>query len=34
MNIEIKSAAWDSNLRVEAYRFRGTRQPFPAHFNE
>ncbi len=34
MNIEIKSAAWDSNLRVEAYRFRGTRQPFPAHFHE
>ena len=34
MKKEITTAVFDEQLRVEAYRFEGMRQPFPNHFHE
>ena len=34
MKKEIKTVVYDEELRLEAYRFEGTRQPFPNHFHE
>lgn len=33
MKKEIRTAVYDDELRVEAYRFEGILQPFPAHFH-
>ena len=34
MKKEIRTVVYDDELRMEAYRFEGTRQPFPSHFHE
>ncbi|MBD5553952.1 MAG: AraC family transcriptional regulator [Roseburia sp.] len=34
MKREVRTAVYDESLRIEAYRFEGTRQPFPNHFHE
>lgn len=34
MKKEIRTVVYDEELRIEAYRFEGTRQPFPNHFHE
>lgn len=34
MKKEIKTIVYDDELKIEAYRFEGTRQPFPNHFHE
>lgn len=34
MKNEIRTAAYDEELRIEAYRFEGIIQPFPNHFHE
>ncbi|MBP3326120.1 MAG: helix-turn-helix domain-containing protein [Coprococcus sp.] len=34
MKKETKTVVYDDELRIEAYRFEGTRQPFPNHFHE
>ena len=34
MKKEIKTAVFDEELQIEAYRFEGTSQPFPNHFHE
>lgn len=34
MRKEIRTVVYDEVLRIEAYRFEGTRQPFPNHFHE
>lgn len=34
MKKDIKTAVYDEELRIEAYRFEGTRQPFPNHFHD
>jgi len=34
MKKETRTVVYDEELRVEAYRFEGTRQPFPNHFHE
>ena len=33
MKKEIRTAVYDEELRIEAYRFEGIMQPFPAHFH-
>lgn len=32
MKKETKTAVYDDELRIEAYRFEGIIQPFPSHF--
>ena len=34
MKKETRTVVYDEELRIEAYRFEGTRQPFPNHFHE
>ena len=34
MKKETKAVVYDGELRLEAYRFEGTQQPFPNHFHE
>lgn len=34
MRKETRTVVYDDALRIEAYRFEGTRQPFPNHFHE
>lgn len=34
MKKEIRTVVYDDELKIEAYRFEGTRQPFPSHFHE
>ena len=34
MKQETRTVVYDDELRLEAYRFEGTRQPFPSHFHE
>lgn len=34
MKKETRTLVYDDELRIEAYRFEGTRQPFPNHFHE
>lgn len=34
MKRETGTVVYDDELRIEAYRFEGTRQPFPNHFHE
>ncbi len=34
MKKETRTVVYDDELRIEAYRFAGTRQPFPNHFHE
>ncbi len=34
MKKETRTVVYDDELRLEAYRFEGTRQPFPNHFHE
>jgi len=34
MKKEIRTAVYDNELRIEAYRFEGIVQPFPNHFHE
>ncbi len=34
MKKETKTAVYDDELRIEAYRFEGIIQPFPSHFHE
>lgn len=34
MKKETRTVIYDDELRIEAYRFEGTRQPFPNHFHE
>lgn len=34
MKKETRTVVYDDELRIEAYRFEGTRQPFPNHFHE
>ena len=34
MRKEVRTVAYDDALRIEAYRFQGIVQPFPAHFHE
>lgn len=34
MKKETRTVVYDEELRLEAYRFEGTRQPFPNHFHE
>jgi len=34
MNKETRTAVYDDELRIEAYRFEGIVQPFPNHFHE
>lgn len=34
MDKAIKTAVYDDELRLEAYRFDGIMQPFPNHFHE
>lgn len=34
MKKEIKTVVYDDELRLEAYRFEGTKRPFPNHFHE
>lgn len=34
MEKEVRTVVFDEILRIEAYRFEGTRQPFPNHFHE
>ena len=34
MEKEIRTVVYDETLGIEAYRFEGTRQPFPNHFHE
>ncbi len=34
MKKEVRTAAYDDELRIEAYRFEGFPQPFPIHFHE
>lgn len=34
MEREVRTVVFDETLRIEAYRFEGTRQPFPNHFHE
>ena len=34
MKKEIRTAVYDEDLRIEAYRFEGIMQPFPNHFHE
>ena len=33
MKKEMRTAVYDEELGVEAYRFKGIMQPFPAHFH-
>ncbi len=33
MNKEVRTVAYDEELRIEAYRFEGIVQPFPNHFH-
>ena len=34
MKKETRTVVYDDELRLEAYRFEGTQQPFPNHFHE
>lgn len=34
MQKEIRTVCYDEDLHLEAYRFEGTRQPFPNHFHD
>ena len=34
MKKETRTVVYDDELRIEAYRFEGTQQPFPNHFHE
>lgn len=34
MNKEARTAVYDDELKMEAYRFEGIMQPFPSHFHE
>ena len=34
MKKETRTAVYDDELRIEAYRFEGIVQPFPNHFHE
>ncbi len=34
MKKEVKTVVYDDELRLEAYRFEGIKQPFPNHFHE
>lgn len=34
MKKETRTVVYDDELRIEDYRFEGTRQPFPNHFHE
>lgn len=34
MKKETRTVVYDDELRIEAYRFAGIRQPFPNHFHE
>ena len=34
MQKEVRTVCYDEDLHLEAYRFEGTRQPFPNHFHD
>ena len=34
MKKEVRTAVYDDELQIEAYRFEGIVQPFPNHFHE
>ena len=34
MEKETRTVVYDDEIRIEAYHFEGTRQPFPNHFHE